>query len=83
MTSATRPRCRDLGIVIGPDEPGDLDVDPPLDVQLTPLASGQGQSSSKVTDDEMGDLTHMSESGMAFWQNDIDDEVWNDAVQST
>ena len=29
--------------------------------------------------DEFGDLLLASESGLDFWNNDIDDEVWNNA----
>ncbi len=34
-------------------------------------------------DDDMTDLTQASESALDFWNNDIDDRVWNDALSST
>ena len=78
-----RIRAHFDGNVIVPDEPLDLVVDQPLDVHVTPLASEKGRSGSELVDDNMKDLARLSESGMDFWQNDIDDQVWNDAVQST
>lgn len=30
-------------------------------------------------EDEMPELVHAAESGLDFWDNPIDDEVWNDA----
>lgn len=29
-------------------------------------------------DDEFQDLKHASQSSIQFWENEIDDEVWND-----
>lgn len=31
-------------------------------------------------DDRMGDVAGLSESALEFWDNDIDDQVWNDAL---
>jgi hypothetical protein len=31
------------------------------------------------TEDEFEDLMKASESGLEFWNNEIDDEVWNNA----
>ena len=33
-------------------------------------------------DDNMEDLARLSESSLSFWDNDIDDQVWNDALSS-
>lgn len=33
-----------------------------------------------VDDDDAVELTRLGESGLTFWDNDIDDEVWNDAL---
>jgi hypothetical protein len=33
--------------------------------------------------DDMEDLARASESGLDFWGNDIDDQVWNNAISST
>jgi len=32
-----------------------------------------------VETDEFGDLVEASSSGLDFWNNDIDDKVWNNA----
>ena len=32
-----------------------------------------------VETDEFGDLAEASSSGLDFWNNDIDDKVWNNA----
>lgn len=48
------------------------------DLRLTP-----GQTVEIIDlpiDDESGDLTRLAESGLTFWDNPIDDEVWNDAL---
>jgi len=33
--------------------------------------------------DDIEDLARLCESALGFWDNDIDDEVWNDAASST
>ncbi|NOT02876.1 MAG: hypothetical protein HOP29_19930 [Phycisphaerales bacterium] len=33
-------------------------------------------------DDTLADLVALSESGLGFWDNDIDDQVWNDALST-
>ena len=48
------------------------------DLRLTP-----GQTVEVIVlpiDDQSGDFTRLAESGLTFWDNPIDDEVWNDAV---
>jgi hypothetical protein len=52
-----------------------------LRLEDLPLAPGQTVEIIVLPiDDEFGDLTRLSESGLTFWDNPIDDEVWNNAV---
>jgi hypothetical protein len=52
-------------------------------LQLEDLQFPPGQTVEVTVlpfDDESGDLMKLAESGLTFWDNPIDDEVWNDAL---
>lgn len=52
-------------------------------LRLDDLPLRKGQTVEIIVlpvEDDMADLARLSECGLAFWDNDIDDEVWNDAV---
>ncbi|MFQ5411433.1 MAG: hypothetical protein ACE5EC_04025 [Phycisphaerae bacterium] len=55
-------------------------------IHLESLPFNEGQT-VEVTllpiDDDLNDLVRLSESGLDFWRNDVDDQVWNDALPST
>jgi hypothetical protein len=53
-----------------------------IDLDDLPLRAGQTVEVIvlPVDDDDASELTRLGESGLTFWDNDIDDEVWNDAL---
>ena len=66
---------RALRVIKRVEESGSLRLD---DLPLTP-----GQTVEVIVlpiDDDTSDLLRLSESGLSFWDNAVDDEVWNDAV---
>ena len=61
-------------------------VEPAGNIHLDCLPFDEGQTVEIIllpVEDNMDDLTRLSESSLGFWQNEIDDEVWNDALPST
>lgn len=55
-----------------------------IHLQDLPLPAGQMVEVILLPiEDDMTDLTQASESALDFWNNDIDDRVWNDALSST
>ena len=53
------------------------------EVRIDALPFPEGQEVEIIVlpiEDDLRDLTTASESGLGFWDNDIDDEVWNDAI---
>ncbi len=53
------------------------------DIHLRSLPLPEGQEVEVIVRpivDDMSDLAQASESGLAFWENEIDDQVWNDAL---
>jgi len=54
-----------------------------IHLEALPLAEGQTvEVIVRPLEDEMADLARVSESALDFWRNDIDDQVWNDALPS-
>jgi hypothetical protein len=54
-------------------------------IHLEALPLEEGQTVEIIVlplDDSLSDLSRASESALDFWQNDIDDQVWNDALPS-
>jgi len=50
------------------------------------LPYSEGQTVEVIVrpiEDDMSDLAPASESALSFWDNEIDDRVWNDAVSTT
>ncbi|MBI4581827.1 MAG: hypothetical protein HY718_19175 [Planctomycetes bacterium] len=61
-------------------------VEPAGIIHLHDLPLPAGQMVEVIllpVDDSMTDLAEASESALGFWNNDIDDRVWNDALSST
>ena len=61
-------------------------VEPAGTIRLDELPLPEGQVVEVIVlpiEDSMDDLTHASESGLGFWGNDVDDQVWNNALPST
>ncbi len=55
-----------------------------IQLQDLPLPAGQMVEVILLPiDDDMTDLAQASESALEFWNNEIDDRVWNDALSST
>lgn len=55
------------------------------EVRIDALPFPKGQEVEIIVlpiEDDLRDLTAAAESGLGFWDNDIDDEVWNDALPS-
>jgi hypothetical protein len=60
-------------------------VEPAGTIHLDALPLREGETVEVIVlplEDNMEDLARASESGLDFWQNDIDDQVWNDALPS-
>jgi hypothetical protein len=61
-------------------------VQPAGTIHLDQLPLDEGQLVEVLLlplDDDMDDLGRASETGLAFWDNEIDDQVWNEAVSPT
>ncbi|MEK6677194.1 MAG: hypothetical protein AABZ47_16270 [Planctomycetota bacterium] len=59
-------------------------IEPDGTVRLEALPFQEGQMVEVIVlpvEDSMDDLMKASESGLGFWDNDIDDQVWNDAAR--
>lgn len=55
------------------------------EVRINALPFPEGQEVEIIVlpiDDDLRDLTAAAESGLGFWGNDVDDEIWNDALPS-
>ncbi len=55
-------------------------------ILLESLPFQEGQTIEIIllpVEDNLDDLARLSESGMGFWENDVDDQVWNNGVSST
>jgi len=49
-----------------------------------PLREGQTvEVIVRLVDEASDDFAGLGESGLDFWQNEIDDATWNDALSST
>jgi hypothetical protein len=54
-------------------------------IHLEALPLEEGQTVEIIVlplDDSLSDLSRASESALDFWQNDIDDQVWNNVLPS-
>jgi len=52
-----------------------------LRLENLPLAPGQAVEVIVLpVDEEAGELARLADSGLTFWDNEIDDEVWNSAL---
>jgi len=53
-------------------------------LEALPLRDGQTvEVIVQLVDEPSDDLSGLGESGLEFWQNEIDDATWNDALPST
>ena len=73
------------GKVFIPDEPVGLPPNAPVRLVLVTESDGDQPSldpfqATQGFEDEAGELACLGDSGLKFWDNDIDDEAWNDAV---
>jgi hypothetical protein len=60
-------------------------VQPAGTIHLDALPLREGETVEVIVlplGDHMADLTRASESALDFWQTEIDDQVWNDALPS-
>lgn len=73
------------GKVFVPDEPVGLPPNAPVRLLLLPESDGNRPQveldrAGRDFDDDAVDLARLGDSGLTFWDNDIDDEAWNEAV---
>ena len=73
------------GKVFIPDEPVGLPPNAPVRLVLVAESDGDRPAleldrATQGFEDDAVELTRLGDSGLKFWDNDIDDEVWNDAV---
>ena len=73
------------GKVFVPDEP--VGLPPNAAVRLVLVTESDGESltldpfqAAQGFEDDAVELARLGDSGLKFWDNDIDDEAWNDAV---
>jgi predicted DNA-binding antitoxin AbrB/MazE fold protein len=61
-------------------------VEPAGTIRLENLPLREGETVEIIVlpiNGEMNDLLKLSESSLGFWDNEIDDRVWNDALRPT
>lgn len=73
------------GKVFVPDEPVGLPPNAPVRLVLVAESDGDRallelDQATQGFDDDAVELARLSDSGLKFWDNDIDEETWNDAV---
>jgi hypothetical protein len=73
------------GKVFVPDEPVGLPPNAPVRLVLVTESDGDRplvelDRATQGFDDDVVELARLGDSGLKFWDNDIDEETWNDAV---
>jgi hypothetical protein len=71
------------GKVFVPDEPVELPRNATVRLLVTESENDRrslGAEGGSGAEDDGAELNQLGESGLTFWDNEIDDEVWNDAA---